>query len=255
MEGARGRVACVPLARGGRLGPFRLPRSASPFRRSALYAAQDDASSLVLSLARGGAVLGGRSDWPRSSGAAFLQGASMTSRTVLVSAALLALGVGTALGVGQTKDGAAGAGKVRIGTYDNRSIAVAYAASRHNPVKEKMAAYARAKAAGDRATVQELETWGERHQRLLHFQGFGRVPVGDLLEPVKDRVQELARRRGLAAVSQVCDYAAGDVELVDITEDLVKLYDPSEKALAMAREVRSAKPVDLVRLAELPAKP
>jgi hypothetical protein len=177
------------------------------------------------------------------------------SRTVLALAALLALGAVATLGVGQTKDGAAGPGKVRIGTYDNRSIAVAFAASRYNPVKEKMAAYERAKAAGDRAAVKELESWGERYQRLLHFQGFGRVLVDDLLEPVKDRVQELARRRGLAAVSMACDYAAPDVELVDITEDLVKLYDPSEKTLATARNVRSAKVVDLVQLADLPAKP
>jgi hypothetical protein len=177
------------------------------------------------------------------------------SRTVLVPAALLALGAGTALGVGQAKDGATGAGKVRIGTYDNRAVAVAFAASRYNPVKEKMAAYQRAKAAGDRETVKELEAWGEHYQRLLHFQGFGRVPVGDLLEPVKDRVRDLAQRRGLAAISMGCDYAAGEVELVDVTEDLVKLYDPSEKTLATAREVRSAKPVDLVRLADLPAKP
>jgi hypothetical protein len=78
--------------------------------------------------------------------------------------------------------------------------------------------------------------------------------VGDLLEPVKDLVQELARQRGLAAVSMACDYAAGDVELVDITEDLVKLYDPSEKTLAMARDIRAAKPVDLDRIGERPAK-
>src|SRR5262249_27166244 len=128
-------------------------------------------------------------------------------------------------------------------------------ASRYNPVKEKRAAYERARAAGDSGTAKELEAWGERYQRQLYFQGFGRVPVGDLLEPVKDRVRELAVRRGLAAISMGCDYAAGDVELVDVTEDLVKLYDPSEKTLATARQVRAAQPMDLVRLADLPAKP
>ena len=176
------------------------------------------------------------------------------SRVPVALAGFIALGVGAAVCVGQTKDPAAGAGKVRIGTYDSRSVAVAYAASRYNPVKEKMAAYERAKAAGDRAAVKELEAWGERHQRLLHFQGFGRVPVGDLLEPVKGRVQDLARRRGLAAITMGCDYTAQDVELVDVTEDLMQLYEPSEKTLTTARGIRSAKPVDLDRIAELPAK-
>lgn len=177
------------------------------------------------------------------------------SRTVLVLAVLIALGLGTTLGVGQTKGDAPGAGKVRIGTYDNRSIAVAYAASKYNPVKEKTAAYKRAKDAGDRDTAKEFEAWGERFQRQLNFQGFGRVPVGDLLEPVTDRVRDLAQRRGLAAISMGCDYADADVELVDVTEDLVKLYDPSEKTLATARQIRAAKPMDVVRIADLPAKP
>jgi hypothetical protein len=175
-------------------------------------------------------------------------------RTALVLASVVALGAGAALCVGQTKDAAPAAGKVRIGTYDNRSIAVAYAASRHNPVKEKVADYERAKAAGDRDAVKELESWGQSHQRLLHFQGFGHVPVADLLEPVQDGVKEVAKRRGLAAITMACDVTAGNVELVDVTEDLVKLYDPTEKTLKTALGVRSAKPVDLIRLADLPAK-
>ena len=67
-------------------------------------------------------------------------------------------------------------------------------------------------------------------------------------------MRDLARQRGLAAISMGCDYVAGDVELVDVTEDLVKLYDPSEKTLKIAREIRAVKPLDLDRLAELPAK-
>ena len=85
-------------------------------------------------------------------------------RTAVVLVALLVLGAGAALGLGQTKDAATGAGKVRIGTYDNRSIAVAYAASPYNRnrLKEKKAAYERAKAAGERKAVEELEAWGAR---------------------------------------------------------------------------------------------
>ena len=173
---------------------------------------------------------------------------------IVLLAALLTLGAVTTLGVYQTKEGAASAGKVRIGIYDNRSIAVAYAASKYNPVKEKKAAHEKAKAAGDQETVKQLEAWGEHHQRILHFQGFGRVPVADLLEPVKDGVRDLARRRSLAAITMACDFSAENVELVDVTEDLVKLYDPSEKTLATAREVRSIKPADLDKIAEVPTK-
>jgi hypothetical protein len=176
------------------------------------------------------------------------------SRIAPVPASVVVLGAGAALGVGQTKDAVPAADMVRIGTYDNRSIAVAYAASRHNPVKEKVTAFKRAKVVGDRDAIKELESWGQKHQRLLHFMGFGHVPVPDLLETVTDGVKEAARRRGLAAITMACDFTSGNVELVDVTEDLVKLYDPTEKTLKTALGVRSAKPVDLIRLADMPAK-
>jgi hypothetical protein len=146
------------------------------------------------------------------------------------------------------------AGKVRIGTYDNRSIAVAFAHSKHNPVKEKMAEYEKAKTGGDKAKMKELETWGEEHQKLLHFQGFGHVPVSDLLEPVKDQVRDLVQKKGLAAVTMSCDFVGADVEVVDVTEDLVKLYEPTERTLKMARGVRNAKQLGLVELSKLPVK-
>jgi hypothetical protein len=102
--------------------------------------------------------------------------------------------------------------------------------------------------------MKELEAWGEQRQRLLHFQGFGRVPVDDLLAPVKDKVAKLARERQLAAITISCDFTSGEVEVVDITDDLVKLYDPSEKTLGRVRAVRGAKPAPLTQIADMPAK-
>ena len=139
-------------------------------------------------------------------------------------------------------------GKVHIGTYDSRAIAVAYAPSRFNPVKEKMAEFEKAKAAGDAAKMKELQTWGEQFQRQLHFQGFGRVPVDDLLAPVKEHVARLGRERGLAAITMSCEFTGPDVELVDVTDDLVKLFEPSEKTLDMVRQVRKVPPTPLPQL-------
>jgi hypothetical protein len=143
---------------------------------------------------------------------------------------------------------------VRIGTYDSRAIAIAHAHSRFNPVREKTAAYEKAKAAGDREKIKELESWGEEHQRQLHFQGFGRVPVDDLLAPVKDQMAKLARDRRLAAISMSCDFVRADVEIVDITDELVELYDPSEKTLERVQGIRKVKPVPLTQIADVPAR-
>jgi hypothetical protein len=143
--------------------------------------------------------------------------------------------------------------KIRIGTYDNRAIAVAWAGSDLNPVKEKMKEYEIAKQAKDVEKIAELEAWGPAHQRLLHFQGFGRVPVGELLTPLRDQVKELMAEKRLTAIAMQCDEIADNVELVDITLDLVKLYKPTDQTLEWVEQLRDQPPVSLIELADLPA--
>ncbi len=142
-------------------------------------------------------------------------------------------------------------GNVKIGTYDNRAIAIAWAASRHNPVAGKMKEYEAAKKANDKAKVAELEAWGPTHQRLLHFQGFGNVPVGDLLSPVKREIEDLLRDKGLAAITQHCDAFGSEVEIIDVTVDLVRLFEPSERTLEMVDQIRDRQPLSLLELADM----
>ncbi|TWT82280.1 hypothetical protein CA13_37420 [Planctomycetes bacterium CA13] len=145
------------------------------------------------------------------------------------------------------------AAKIRIGTYDNRSIAVAYAASPHNPVAEKMVELDAAKKNGDEEAVKRLNAWGKKRQRLLHFQGFAHVPVGDLLAPVTDQLADIATKHSLVAIVRECDYLRSDVETIDVTEELVELFQPNEKIRNMARKIRDAKPVELTVLSEMSA--
>ncbi|MGE3164114.1 MAG: hypothetical protein AB7O52_04370 [Planctomycetota bacterium] len=135
--------------------------------------------------------------------------------------------------------------RTRVGVYDSRAIAIAYAPSRFNPVREKTKELEQAKAAGDSRKVKELEAWGEKHQRALHRQGFGRVPVGDLLDPVRDRLPGVAREARVDVICAECDFSAADVELVDVTRALALLYEPSEKTLGYIDEIKQHAPVDL----------
>lgn len=143
---------------------------------------------------------------------------------------------------------------IRIGVYDNRAIAIAYASSEFNPVRERMKEYEAAKERNDEATMRELEAWGEAHQRQLHRQGFGRVPVSDLLEHVRAAMPDLAARLDLDAIAFGADYVAPNAVKVDITMDLVMLFDPSEAAIRNAREVVKHDALDLDEIEELNAK-
>jgi hypothetical protein len=111
-----------------------------------------------------------------------------------------------------------------------------------------------AKKANDQPRIAELEQWGVKHQKVLHLQGFGRVPVGDLLEPVKDGVEDLLKRKELSAITMHCDATARDVETVDITMDLVRLFDPSSRTIRTVEELKDIKPMSLSALIDLPVE-
>mgnify|MGYP000933788105 CR=1 FL=1 len=142
---------------------------------------------------------------------------------------------------------------VRIGVYDTRAIAVAYAHSSYNqePLKAKMKEFEAAKAAGDTARVKELDHWGQTQQRKLHFQGFSRVPVADLLVHVKDRLPEAAARANVQAIAADCDYLAPGVETIDLTDELVRLYNPSPRVLSIVKDMKGKAPLPIEEVDKL----
>lgn len=142
------------------------------------------------------------------------------------------------------------AARLRVGTYDNRAIAVAFAPSKF--MREWYRAARReleeAKAAGDTEKVKELEQQGEWEQKKLHFQGFGHAPVGDLLAHVKDRLPEVAKKADVQLIAWEYDLVAEGVEVVDVTDLLVELFEPSEKTLRRVKEIRELQPMPLEEL-------
>ncbi len=137
---------------------------------------------------------------------------------------------------------------VRIGTYDNRAIAIAYARSSYLPHAEKTQEFDRAEAAGDTVRMQEISDEMEALQRQLHRQGFSRAPVDDLLAHVAFRLPEVAEATGVDAIVWICDYAGEGVEVVDVTMDLVALYSPTEETIEMCRTIGDHEPVSLDEL-------
>ena len=178
-------------------------------------------------------------------------------RNILVG--VLAILLGGAMVVGAQRDTAAPSAterspRVRIGVYESRAVAVAYARSHFNPVQQKMAEHAAAKQAGDEKKVKELEEWGQQHQRALHFQGFCRVPVTDLLEHVKPGLHKILADQRLVAISMSCDVTSADVELVDVTDQIVDLYEPSAQTRETISQIRKVEPASLSSVAQMSDK-
>ena len=128
------------------------------------------------------------------------------------------------------------------------AIAIAFAPSKFNLVGDKMKELGKAKADGDKKRVNELNQWGQKLQRKLHRQGFSAVPVGDLLKHVEDRLPEVSKSANVIAIVRACDFTAENVEVVDVTDQLVQLFDPSEKTLKHVQGIKGKPPTDLDEL-------
>jgi hypothetical protein len=171
----------------------------------------------------------------------------MRGNTLLLGA-LAVGGIGAAAaGCGAVAGVAPGPAAVRrIGVFESRAIAVAFASSKFGTQpKELMEEYRKAEAAGDKKRMEELKGRGKKRQDKLHLQGFGRVPVDDLLAPVKDRIADVAKAAGVDVIADDVSFAAPGVEKVEVTDAIVKLYDPSEKTLKTVAEIKKTVPLPL----------
>jgi hypothetical protein len=136
---------------------------------------------------------------------------------------------------------------MRIGTYDSRAIAVAWAASAQNAqiLNAKLEEMKRAKAAGDEKKIKELNDWGAARQKKMHLQGFAGAPVHDILEQVKEQLPGVAQRAGVDVIAGKLDYqsdsSAGAV--VDVTDELVKVFKPNERTLKIIQDLKTQPPV------------
>ncbi|HRI16539.1 MAG TPA: hypothetical protein PLX89_26395, partial [Verrucomicrobiota bacterium] len=85
--------------------------------------------------------------------------------------------------------------KERIGIYDSRAVAIAYAGSAFQ--KEKMKALMdqleEAKKAGDANAMAQLKAEGQAWQMTLHKQGFGTAPVDDLLHHISGQIPKIQK--------------------------------------------------------------
>jgi hypothetical protein len=146
-------------------------------------------------------------------------------------------------------------GGVRIGTYDSRAVTLAFLRS------DAYAAYMKnvknmhdeAELRGDTRRAAELNKYGESQQIRRHLQGFSTAPVEDILDTVRDQLPALAERMSISVITREADHHDASIELIDITDELVKLFDPDAKTLKLIADLREQKAVPIEVIARNPA--
>ena len=141
--------------------------------------------------------------------------------------------------------------KERIGVYDSRAIAVAFAGSEAfnkwmSALREE---HEKAKAARDQKRVAELEAEGAERQNLMHRQAFSTEPVDNILEQIKDRLPAIKQETGVGVLVSKWDKDTlakhSFAERVDVTMELIHAFNPNERQRKTAIEIQKHKPIPL----------
>ena len=143
--------------------------------------------------------------------------------------------------------------KERVGVFDSRSVAVAFAGSEAHEASLRLlvAEHDKAKAAGDIKRVKELEAEGKARQKRAHAQAFSTAPVDDILEHIKEQLPEIKTQAGVSVLISKWDTKElakhRSAEQVDVTLALVDAFKPSEKQRKSAIEIQRHKPISMRR--------
>jgi hypothetical protein len=139
--------------------------------------------------------------------------------------------------------------KVRVGTFDSRAVAIAYARSAmFAPImKDWKDKYEKAKAEKNEAVIKECEAWGPNYHKLQMLQAFSLASVADILEKVKDQLPRTAKEAGVDILASKWElaYQNPSFEIVDVTSYLVKIFNPDEQTLKIIGELSKQPPIPL----------
>jgi hypothetical protein len=114
-------------------------------------------------------------------------------------------------------------------------------------MQDLKAEYEKAKTAGDEKRVKELEVIGPAQQELVHKQGFSTWPVDNILEKIKEKIPEIAEQADVDVIVCKWDivFQRSGVEFIDVTDLMVKPFNPDEKTQKIIKDIQKQDPVPL----------
>ena len=146
---------------------------------------------------------------------------------------------------------------VRIGTYDSRSVAVAYAGSPKHEAEiiQFDEALKKAKKQGDTQQIKKADraVWEFRHR--THRQAFGTWPVDDILKQYPKAVEQVKKNANVTVLVSKWDKKTlakyKDAEKVDVNEQLVDAMKPKKRQRRSALGMGKHKPLGPKKLEEM----
>ncbi|OQY05381.1 MAG: hypothetical protein B6I25_05715, partial [Planctomycetales bacterium 4572_13] len=113
-----------------------------------------------------------------------------------------------------------------------------------------------AKKDGDTEKVKDIQAWGPAQQAQAHLKAFGTAPVHECFDCVKDKIPDVAKAAGVDVIVSKWefDYMSPDADVVDITMELAKLFNPSERGWKSIKSLKKWKPYSHEKLQRIEKK-
>ena len=142
----------------------------------------------------------------------------------------------------------------RVGIYDSRAIAVAYANSREyqNAMKAVELDYAQAKNANNQVRMTEIQQRMQAAQRRLNDQTFSTASVSVVMPVLKSSLPHLAREANVDIIvsKYELNYQSLNVETEDVTDKLVALFHTTDQGWKWAKEIQQKPPLPIDKVPE-----
>ncbi len=141
-----------------------------------------------------------------------------------------------------------------IGVFDSRCVAVAYYQSEEfmTEINQMKADYETALQEGDSVLAEELGTLGPQMQQLAHERVFSTGDIDEIISMILSELPGLAEEAGVDFIVNSWDiiYKDETVQFVDVTDLMVKFFNPTEEALETIEEIKVTPPVPMEFLTE-----
>ena len=136
--------------------------------------------------------------------------------------------------------------------FDSRIVALAYynSEAQRAAMQQMTADLKAAKAAGDEAKIKHLQFQGPALQNLMHYQVFSTASIPNVMEKLAPTLPQIAQRTGVSLIVSKWEvsFQREDVERVDVTDELVRQFNPNEKVQKWIAEGAAKPPVPLLEL-------
>ncbi len=142
--------------------------------------------------------------------------------------------------------------KFRIGIFDSRCVALAYGRSTEfmKEMDNLRNDVAKAKEDGNQELVKELEQQGPTKQVLMHQQVFSNGSINNILEKIKDKFPAIAKENNFKMILSKWEISFIDesFELLDITDQLVAMFDPDDATKKIIDNIKVMEPVHIEKI-------